>query len=76
MSCSREFTHRVKSVSMAKFTAQEVDALQKGGNQVNASLAFFHVAMFPLILIMLISIPACTRVIFNGMGSTDAEASR
>ncbi|KAF3322598.1 putative ADP-ribosylation factor GTPase-activating protein AGD14 isoform X2 [Carex littledalei] len=29
----REFTHRVKSVSMAKFTSQEVDALQKGGNQ-------------------------------------------
>ncbi|KAI3446587.1 hypothetical protein Pfo_003252 [Paulownia fortunei] len=36
MTCSgihREFTHRVKSVSMAKFTFQEVDALQKGGNQ-------------------------------------------
>lgn len=31
---SREFTHRVKSVSMAKFTAQEVSALQEGGNQV------------------------------------------
>ncbi|KAK7336336.1 hypothetical protein VNO77_16873 [Canavalia gladiata] len=30
---SREFTHRVKSVSMAKFTSQEVDALQNGGNQ-------------------------------------------
>ncbi|XP_020242485.1 probable ADP-ribosylation factor GTPase-activating protein AGD14 isoform X2 [Asparagus officinalis] len=29
----REFTHRVKSVSMAKFTTQEVQALQKGGNQ-------------------------------------------
>ncbi|KAL3632639.1 hypothetical protein CASFOL_025623 [Castilleja foliolosa] len=29
----REFTHRVKSVSMAKFTSQEVDALQSGGNQ-------------------------------------------
>ncbi|KAJ8635218.1 hypothetical protein MRB53_009485 [Persea americana] len=29
----REFTHRVKSVSMAKFTIQEVDALQRGGNQ-------------------------------------------
>ncbi|XP_014513810.1 probable ADP-ribosylation factor GTPase-activating protein AGD14 [Vigna radiata var. radiata] len=36
MTCSgihREFTHRVKSVSMAKFTSQEVDALQIGGNQ-------------------------------------------
>lgn len=29
----REFTHRVKSVSMSKFTAQEVEALQNGGNQ-------------------------------------------
>ncbi|XP_039132235.1 probable ADP-ribosylation factor GTPase-activating protein AGD14 isoform X1 [Dioscorea cayenensis subsp. rotundata] len=29
----REFTHRVKSVSMAKFTKQEVEALQNGGNQ-------------------------------------------
>lgn len=36
MTCSgihREFTHRVKSVSMAKFTVQEVEALQNGGNQ-------------------------------------------
>ncbi|XP_057733589.1 probable ADP-ribosylation factor GTPase-activating protein AGD14 [Arachis stenosperma] len=29
----REFTHRVKSISMAKFTSQEVNALQGGGNQ-------------------------------------------
>ncbi|KAK6941553.1 Arf GTPase activating protein [Dillenia turbinata] len=29
----REFTHRVKSVSMAKFTPQEVSALQGGGNE-------------------------------------------
>lgn len=28
----REFTHRVKSISMAKFTSQEVSALQGGGN--------------------------------------------
>lgn len=36
MTCSgihREFTHRVKSVSMSKFTSQEVEALQDGGNQ-------------------------------------------
>ncbi|RAL52942.1 hypothetical protein DM860_007710 [Cuscuta australis] len=36
MNCSgihREFTHRVKSVSMAKFTAQEVSCLQAGGNE-------------------------------------------
>nr|KYP39252.1 putative ADP-ribosylation factor GTPase-activating protein AGD14 [Cajanus cajan] len=29
----REFTHRVKSVSMAKFTPEEVTALQSGGNE-------------------------------------------
>lgn len=34
ITCSREFTHRVKSVSMAKFTPQEVSALQGGGNAV------------------------------------------
>ncbi|KAF0909737.1 hypothetical protein E2562_000066 [Oryza meyeriana var. granulata] len=36
ISCSgihREFTHRVKSVSMSTFTTQEVEALQNGGNQ-------------------------------------------
>ncbi|CAJ2674920.1 unnamed protein product [Trifolium pratense] len=29
----REFTHRVKSVSMAKFTPEEVTAIQAGGNE-------------------------------------------
>lgn len=29
----REFTHRVKSVSIAKFSAEEVSALQAGGNE-------------------------------------------
>ncbi|XP_057957580.1 probable ADP-ribosylation factor GTPase-activating protein AGD14 [Malania oleifera] len=29
----REFTHRVKSISMAKFTFEEVGALQAGGNE-------------------------------------------
>ncbi|KAK7377283.1 hypothetical protein VNO80_02705 [Phaseolus coccineus] len=29
----REFTHRVKSVSMAKFSLEEVTALQAGGNE-------------------------------------------
>uniref|UniRef100_A0A7N0RH40 Arf-GAP domain-containing protein n=1 Tax=Kalanchoe fedtschenkoi TaxID=63787 RepID=A0A7N0RH40_KALFE len=36
LTCSgihREFTHRVKSVSMAKFTSDEVTALGRGGNQ-------------------------------------------
>lgn len=35
---SREFTHRVKSVSMSTFTTQEVEALQNGGNQVRRSI--------------------------------------
>lgn len=39
--CSREFTHRVKSVSMAKFTSQEVSALQGGGNAVHIQLLSF-----------------------------------
>lgn len=37
LSLSREFTHRVKSISMAKFTSQEVSALKEGGNQVSLS---------------------------------------
>jgi len=41
IACSREFTHRVKSVSMAKFTSQEVDALQNGGNQVKGEISSF-----------------------------------
>ncbi|CAM8888587.1 unnamed protein product [Rhodiola kirilowii] len=36
----REFTHRVKSVSMAKFTSQEVAALQSGGNEHAKSIYF------------------------------------
>lgn len=34
MCYSREFTHRVKSISMAKFSAEEVSALQAAGNEV------------------------------------------
>ena len=44
VSYSREFTHRVKSVSMAKFTSQEVEALQKGGNQVDKLLIYLNLA--------------------------------
>ncbi|XP_058074747.1 probable ADP-ribosylation factor GTPase-activating protein AGD14 isoform X2 [Magnolia sinica] len=36
----REFTHRVKSVSMAKFTSQEVSALQGGGNECAREIYF------------------------------------
>lgn len=47
---SREFTHRVKSISMAKFTAEEVSALRAGGNEVcvmlNHYFVNFHNDMF------------------------------
>ncbi|KAK6162135.1 hypothetical protein DH2020_001976 [Rehmannia glutinosa] len=33
----REFTHRVKSVSMAKFSEEEITALQAGGNEDSRS---------------------------------------
>lgn len=36
----REFTHRVKSVSMAKFTSQEVSFLQQGGNEKAKEIYF------------------------------------
>ncbi|CAL0312463.1 unnamed protein product [Lupinus luteus] len=36
----REFTHRVKSVSMAKFTSEEVSALQEGGNMRARAIYF------------------------------------
>ncbi|KAK6927436.1 Arf GTPase activating protein [Dillenia turbinata] len=47
---SREFTHRVKSVSMAKFSSEEADALQAGGNQRAREIYFkeFHQHMHSL----------------------------
>ena len=41
---SREFTHRVKSVSMAKFNAEEVSALQAGGNEVGHGIEYYFIA--------------------------------
>ncbi|KAE8710935.1 Glutaredoxin-C3 [Hibiscus syriacus] len=49
---SREFTHKVKSVSMAKFTSQEVAALQEGGNQWVLSPKYFN-SPFPMTLTMI-----------------------
>ncbi|KAF4381029.1 hypothetical protein F8388_011951 [Cannabis sativa] len=37
----REFTHRVKSLSVAKFTAEEVCALQAGGNELWMKNCFY-----------------------------------
>ncbi|KAK9098876.1 hypothetical protein Syun_025921 [Stephania yunnanensis] len=36
----REFTHRIKSVSMAKFTSDEVAALKEGGNECARKIFF------------------------------------
>ena len=49
LNCSREFTHRVKSVSMAKFTSQEVSALQGGGNAV-----WMHIFIIMISLILFV----------------------
>ncbi|KAJ1263798.1 hypothetical protein BS78_09G214300 [Paspalum vaginatum] len=38
----REFSHRVKSISMARFTSQEVSALQEGGNERGKEIYFKH----------------------------------
>ncbi|WVZ99374.1 hypothetical protein U9M48_044693, partial [Paspalum notatum var. saurae] len=38
----REFSHRVKSISMARFTSQEVSALQEGGNERAKEIYFKH----------------------------------
>ena len=50
---SREFTHRVKSVSMAKFTSQEVTALQEGGNKVDMHELFSEICQvfFPFVFL-------------------------
>jgi hypothetical protein len=50
--CSREFSHRVKSISLAKFTAGEVQALQEGGNEVRIykrPLAVWILGGFPVL---------------------------
>jgi hypothetical protein len=41
---SLEFTHRVKSISMAKFNAEEVSALQAGGNEVVHEIEYYLIA--------------------------------
>lgn len=45
---SREFSHRIKSISMAKFTAAEVAALQAGGNEVKSKRRIVAVQVFLL----------------------------
>lgn len=43
---SREFSHRIKSISMAKFAAAEVSALQAGGNEVKCRKNIISVNVF------------------------------
>ena len=50
MNYSREFTHRVKSVSMAKFSPEEVTALQAGGNEVCIVMLLFCSNFKPLVI--------------------------
>lgn len=81
---SREFTHRVKSVSMSKFTSQEVEVLQNGGNQVKYLMLalqvfnffFFWRQMFVLVAYETFLISACQRNIFEKLGPSTAETSR
>ena len=73
VSCSREFTHRVKSVSMAKFTSQEVEALQNGGNQVQGLISSSLVKGVSFSVLMRLSLfSACKRIIFEGLGPSKA----
>lgn len=62
---SREFTHRVKSVSMAKFSSQEVDALQKGGNQVRF-LGGMH-SLWCVYIYLLILVLMQYFILFSGL---------
>lgn len=74
VSYSREFTHRVKSVSMAKFSSQEVEAIQNGGNQVQHS-TFFLFGNRRLAFSMLMGpslISACKGYISKGLGPSKA----
>ncbi|RDY05928.1 putative ADP-ribosylation factor GTPase-activating protein AGD14, partial [Mucuna pruriens] len=56
----REFTHRVKSISMAKFSAQEVSALQEGGNERAKEIYFKE--WDPQRCIILISISGASNI--------------
>lgn len=77
---SREFTHRVKSVSMAKFTSQEVSALQEGGNKVmhvsllsagfSPSFHFFFPNHLLLRAYLCFSFSACKGSLPERVGST------
>lgn len=73
VSCSREFTHRVKSVSMATFTSQEVEALENGGNQVQGLISSSLVKGVCFSVLMRLSFfSACKRYIFEGLGPSKA----
>lgn len=83
---SREFTHRVKSVSMAKFTADEVSALHAGGNEVRfaglvvTSSVQMNVAVCVLCPVLTrcswISVKAGETDIFQRVGSSSQFSTR
>ena len=47
---SREFGHRVKSVSMASFKPEEIERIKKGGNDVRV-ICYCYYCCFPLMLV-------------------------
>lgn len=78
--CIREFTHRVKSVSMSTFSTQEVEALQKGGNQVKTcihwvcSLRLEDALLVHLVTLQLID-TACQGIVPEGFRYPENEAT-
>lgn len=47
---SREFGHRVKSVSMASFKPEEIERIKKGGNDVRV-ICYCYYCCCPLMLV-------------------------
>jgi hypothetical protein len=73
---SREFTHRVKSVSMAKFTTQEVRTLEQGGNQVKVHLELLYLVPFQLIGFKIeVTTAASTGHLPEGLGLATNEVA-
>lgn len=61
---------------MSKFTSQEVEALQNGGNQVQTMVDILSLSKNEVHVILLIKcsfFPACKGNIFEGLGSPKAK---
>lgn len=62
----REFSHRIKSISLATFTDEEVEGVKKGGNNVNNALYMARCAC-PFCIVNIVS-KGCLGV-WYAMGS-------